>query len=61
MNEQAVKIFMLGLLLLLAIAPFATLAPLLLVLLIGGLASAIWSLIQAFLIGDRSNEPEKNT
>jgi hypothetical protein len=61
MSEKIVRIFLLGLLLLLAIAPFATLAPLLLTLLVAGFASAIWSLVRVFLFGDRANEAEKNT
>lgn len=60
MSQEIVKIIMLGLLLLFAIAPFAGLAPLLLVILIGGFASVIWSIGKVLLFGDR-DEAEKNT
>ncbi|NEQ22924.1 MAG: hypothetical protein F6K28_27985 [Microcoleus sp. SIO2G3] len=59
--NQIVRIALLGILLLLAIAPFAGLAPLLLVILIGGFVSVVWSVVKVLLVGERTEEPEKNT
>ncbi|MBD2089004.1 hypothetical protein H6F67_03940 [Microcoleus sp. FACHB-1515] len=59
MSQEVVKIIMLGLLLLFAIAPFAGLAPLLLVILIGGFASVIWSVAKVLLLGSRDEAEEK--
>lgn len=59
MSQEIVKIILFGLLLLFAIAPFAGLAPLLLVILIGGFASVIGSVVKVLLFGDR-DEAEKN-
>lgn len=60
MSQEIVKIVMLGLLLLFAIAPFAGLAPLLLVILIGGFASVIWSMAKVLLLG-RGDKAEENS
>lgn len=49
MNRNLVKVILLGLIILAVLAPFAGLAPLLLVLLVAALGSAVWSFVQAFL------------
>ena len=49
MNKNLVKVILLGLIILAVLAPFAGLAPLLLVLLVAAVGSAVWSLVQAFL------------
>lgn len=59
MNDLLAKILLIGLLLLLAIAPFAGLAPLMLILLVFGLGWAIWSLLQVLIFGEADNDSEK--
>lgn len=49
MNNLLVNLVLFGLLLILVIAPFAGVAPLMLVLLGFAVCSIIWSLVQAFL------------
>ena len=48
MNQGWVKILLFGLVILLVLAPFAGLAPLMLVLLIASIASAFWTLVRTF-------------
>ena len=60
MNQETIRILLLGLLLLLVIFPFAGLAPLLLVVLIAGAVSLLWSIAKVLLVG-RPAESEKNT
>lgn len=57
MNQPITKIILMSLLLMLVLAPFAGLAPLLLVLLITGIGSTVWSLLKVLLTG--KTEPEE--
>jgi predicted lipid-binding transport protein (Tim44 family) len=59
MNNSLIKIVLFGLLLMLVIAPFAGVAPLMLILLGLGLVSTIGSLVQAFFVPD-SEHKDKN-
>ncbi|HEY9667626.1 MAG TPA: hypothetical protein V6C91_12530 [Coleofasciculaceae cyanobacterium] len=56
MNNPIVKLVLLGLLLMLLIAPFASFAPLMLILLGLGLCWFMWSLVQAFFMADAERE-----
>lgn len=51
MNKGWIRIILLGLILMLVLAPFAGLAPLMLVLLIAAVGTAIASLVQVFISG----------
>ena len=59
MNNSLIKIVLFGLLLMLVVAPFAGIAPLMLLLLGFGLVGTITSLIQAFLATDQGQNDEK--
>lgn len=59
MNNSLIKIVLFGLLLMLVIAPFAGVAPLMLILLGFGIVGTITSLVQAFFSGDRKQNDEK--
>lgn len=48
MNQGWVKILLFGLIIMLVLAPFAGLAPLMLVLLVAAVGSAFWTLVQTF-------------
>ncbi len=52
MTNTLVKILLIGLLLLVVTAPFAGLAPLMVILLICGVSSVLWSLLRTLFIGD---------
>jgi predicted lipid-binding transport protein (Tim44 family) len=56
MNNPLVRLVLFGLLLMLVVAPFAGLAPLMLVLLGFGACSVFWSLVQAFFTPDRGED-----
>lgn len=56
MNNPIVKLVLLGLLLMLLVAPFASFAPLMLILLGLGLCWFMWSLVQAFFMADAERE-----
>lgn len=56
MKSTWVRIILLGLLLMVVLAPFAGLAPLMLVLLIAGVGSLLWSLLQVLVFGKRAEE-----
>lgn len=56
MNNPIVKLVLLGLLLMLLVAPFASFAPLMLVLLGLGLFWFVTSLVQAFFMADAERE-----
>ena len=69
MTNTLVKILLIGLLLLVVTAPFAGLAPLMVILLICGVSSVLWSLLRTLFIGDTERNddgvkepmlPEKN-
>jgi putative methionine-R-sulfoxide reductase with GAF domain len=59
MKNPLVKLVLIGLLLMTVIAPFAGLAPLMLVLLGFGVCSALWSLVQAFFTADVEGDDKK--
>lgn len=52
MNNRLLRILLIGLLLMMVIAPFAGLAPMMLILLGIGVCWALWSLVQAFFTAD---------
>lgn len=52
MNNPLIRILLIGLLMLTIVAPFAGLAPLMLLLLGLGVWWFIWSLVEAFFTGD---------
>jgi F0F1-type ATP synthase assembly protein I len=52
MNNPLVKLVLIGLLLMTLVAPFAGLAPLMLVVLGFGVCWGLWSLVQAFFTAD---------
>jgi hypothetical protein len=56
MNQAIVRIVGVFLLLLLVVAPFAGLAPLLLFLLVAGVGSSILSLIKVLLLGSSESD-----
>ncbi|MBE9126638.1 hypothetical protein IQ258_10840 [Coleofasciculus sp. LEGE 07081] len=56
MRSTWVKIILLGLLLMAILAPFAGLAPLMLVLLIAGVGSILWSLLQVLVFGETDED-----
>lgn len=56
MNNPLVKILLIGLLLMLVVAPFAGLAPLMLILLGFGVGWAIWLLVQAFFTANTETD-----
>lgn len=53
MNNPLLRIVLIGLLLMMVIAPFAGLAPVMLILLGFGVCWALWSLVQAFFTPDK--------
>lgn len=53
MNNPLLRIVLIGLLLMMVIAPFAGLAPVMLILLGFGVCWALWSLLQAFFTADK--------
>lgn len=55
MNNTWTKIIIFGLILMLVLAPFAGLAPLLLLLLVAAVASAFWSVLQILVSGKAKN------
>jgi hypothetical protein len=59
MNNPLVKVGLVGLLLLLVTAPFAGLAPLMLILLGLGVFWALGSLVQAFFTADVEGDSDK--
>lgn len=59
MNNLLVKLVLFSLLLMLIIAPFGGLAPLMLILLGFGVCSLLWSLVQAFFTADVEGEQKK--
>lgn len=61
MNTPLVRLLLIGLLLLMVVAPFAALAPLTLVLLGFGVCWFIGSLVQAFLTADVEREDEEGS
>lgn len=67
MNNALVRIIMMGLLLMLAIAPLAGLAPIMLFLFVIGFGWMLWSLLQTLFFGtaqdnvqSKSNQREAN-
>ncbi|MGC1395136.1 MAG: hypothetical protein WA828_12725 [Coleofasciculaceae cyanobacterium] len=52
MNNPIIKLLLIGLLMMLLLAPFAGLAPLMLLLLGLGVCWFIWSLVEAFFTAD---------
>jgi putative methionine-R-sulfoxide reductase with GAF domain len=59
MNNLLVKILSFSLLLMLVLAPFGGLAPLMLILLGFGICSLLWSSIQAFFTADVEENHKK--
>ena len=59
MNNPLVKLVLVGLLLMMIVAPFAGLAPLMLILLALGAGWAFWSLVQAFFTADVEGNDQK--
>jgi putative methionine-R-sulfoxide reductase with GAF domain len=59
MNNPLVKIVLMGLLLMMVTAPFAGLAPFLLILLGLGVCWTVWSLVEAFFTADVEDDNEK--
>ena len=59
MNNPLVKLVFIGLLLMMIVAPFAGLAPLMLMLLALGTGWAFWSLVQAFFTADVEGNDQK--
>lgn len=60
MTDLLIRVVLIGLLLMLVIAPFAGLAPLMLILLGFGLCWGFWSLVQAFFTADVEGDREKS-
>lgn len=56
MNNPLIKLLLIGLLMLMVVAPFAGLAPLMLLLLGLGVCWSIWSLVAAFFTADVEKE-----
>jgi hypothetical protein len=56
MNNPLIKLLLIGLLMLMLLAPFAGLAPLMLLLLGLGVCWFIWSLVAAFFTADVEKE-----
>ncbi|MGF1482470.1 MAG: hypothetical protein ACFB4I_23840 [Cyanophyceae cyanobacterium] len=48
MNQSWVKLLLFGLVILLVLAPFAGLAPLMLILLVAAIGSAFWTIVRTF-------------
>lgn len=59
MNNLLVRFLLIACLLMLIIAPFASLAPLMLILLGVGICWGIWSLVEAFLIADVKRDSDQ--
>lgn len=59
MNNPLVRLVLVALLLLLVVAPFAGLAPLMLILLGLGILWSFWSLVQAFFTADVEGDNNK--
>lgn len=59
MNSPLVTLVLIGLLLMMVVAPFAGLAPLMLILLGLGVGWAFWSLVQAFFTADVEGNDQK--
>jgi putative methionine-R-sulfoxide reductase with GAF domain len=59
MNNPIVRLVLIGLLLLMVVAPFAGLAPLMLILLGFGVCWFFWSLVQAFFTADVEGQDDK--
>jgi putative methionine-R-sulfoxide reductase with GAF domain len=59
MHNLLVKLVLFGLLLMLIVAPFAGLAPLMLVVLGFGVCWMLWSLVQAFFTADVEGDDNK--
>lgn len=53
MNNTLLRIVLIGLLLMMVIAPFAGLVPVMLILLGFGVCWTLWSLVQAFFTADQ--------
>lgn len=60
MNQTVIRLFFLLLLVLFVVAPFAGLAPLLLVVLLAAIGSAIWSVIRVLLVGEAPQQHDSN-
>ncbi|HAA32142.1 MAG TPA: hypothetical protein DCE56_36110 [Cyanobacteria bacterium UBA8553] len=59
MNNPLVKLVLIGLLLMMIVAPFAGLAPLMLILFGLGVGWAFWLLVQAFFTADVEGNDKK--
>lgn len=59
MNNLLVKLLLIACLLMLILAPFASLAPLMLILLGLGICWALWSLVEAFLAADVKRDSDQ--
>ena len=59
MNNPLVKLVLMGLLLMTVIAPFAGLAPLMLILVGFGVCWSLWTLVQAFFTADVEGDDNK--
>ncbi|HEY9905248.1 MAG TPA: hypothetical protein V6D43_22935 [Candidatus Sericytochromatia bacterium] len=59
MNNPLVKLTLVGLLLMMVVAPFAGLAPLMLILLGLGICWFFWSLVEAFFTADVKGDKDK--
>jgi putative methionine-R-sulfoxide reductase with GAF domain len=59
MNNPVVKLVLMGLLLMTVIAPFAGLAPLMLILVGFGVCWSLWTLVQAFFTADVEGDDNK--
>lgn len=59
MNNLLVRLVLIGLLLMLVIAPFASIAPLMLITLGLGIGWFFWTLVQAFFTADVENDEKK--
>ncbi|HEY9812401.1 MAG TPA: hypothetical protein V6D31_02520 [Candidatus Sericytochromatia bacterium] len=59
MNNPLVKLVLMGLLLMTVIAPFAGLAPLMLILVGFGVCWSLWTLVQAFFTADVDGDDNK--
>jgi len=59
MNNPLVKLVVMGLLLMTVIAPFAGLAPLMLILVGFGVCWSLWTLVQAFFTADVERDDNK--
>jgi hypothetical protein len=60
MNTHLLKLVLIGLLLMTVMAPFAGLAPFMLILLGFGVCWFFWSLVQAFFTADVERDKEKS-